>query len=436
MNVDAINKALLQGAINEPGLFPHLDNLHESTLVLDIDFGLQTLPEIPGLLTIRGPRQFGKSTWLESQLYLFCKEHGPGSAFYLNGDVIIDQQDLLNKLESILHLFSKKSKHKAIFIDEITSIPNWEKSFKILADRNQLKSILVITTGSKATDLRRGHERLPGRKGKIDRTEYLFTPISYSEFHKKCHKKFRQQTLIAYLISGGSPIAITELMHHNRIPEYLITLTRDWIIGEIASSGRDRSSLLSIFEVIFKFAGTPVGFTKLAKEAGMANNTVASGYIELLKDLLCITTIQECDPLTHKIDRKKPSKFTFINLLAAIAFHPAKIRTLEDFQNLTANEQGQWLEWLVSQELYRRNAILGLELPEELYFWKNQNHEIDFFEKHSDQLIEVKRGPTSQMEFSWFPKTFPQKKLSVLSSSEYETNFLHGQKIESWLLAY
>ena len=79
--------------------------------------------------------------------------------------------------------------------------------------------------------------------------------------------------------SGGSPIACTELADTGVIPEYVIELTRDWIEGEIALSGRNRSALMNIMKIIFRFGGTPVGQAKLAREAGLSNNTVAAGYI-------------------------------------------------------------------------------------------------------------------------------------------------------------
>jgi hypothetical protein len=41
-------------------------------------------------------------------------------------------------------------------------------------------------------------------------------------------------------------------------------------------------------ELLRRRGGSPVGQTKLAKEAGLANNTVAAGWTELLADLLCV----------------------------------------------------------------------------------------------------------------------------------------------------
>ena len=60
---------------------------------------------------------------------------------------------------------------RRLFIDEITALPQWEVAVKRLADRRVLRDVLLVTTGSRATDIRRGSE-LPGRKGKLARTDY------------------------------------------------------------------------------------------------------------------------------------------------------------------------------------------------------------------------------------------------------------------------
>jgi DNA-directed RNA polymerase specialized sigma24 family protein len=59
----------------------------------------------------------------------------------------------------------------------------------------------------------------------------------------------------AYLLSGGSPVACAELAASRRLPEYVLELTRDWVLGEFAASGRPRSSLLGIMECLHRFAG-------------------------------------------------------------------------------------------------------------------------------------------------------------------------------------
>lgn len=81
MKIAELNNALALGDINQKGLFPHLDQLAHTTYVFEIDFGLKVLPTEPGILLIRGARQYGKSTWLEQMLKNTIIEFDAGTAF-------------------------------------------------------------------------------------------------------------------------------------------------------------------------------------------------------------------------------------------------------------------------------------------------------------------------------------------------------------------
>lgn len=433
MDLKEFNYQLLQGDIDKPGLFPHLDALRESAFVFNIDFGLPVLPTEPGILLIRGPRQYGKSTWLEQEIYKTIQQFKAGSAFYINGDQLSDHNALEDEIDTLIRAFPDEAPLRRIFIDEITAITHWEMALKRLADQGKLKKILIITTGSKATDLRRGAEKLPGRKGRLDRTTYLFTPLSYQEFHRVCGKTLGQHTLIAYLLSGGSPVCCTELASKGVIPEFVIELTRDWIEGEFAAAGKSRAALLNIISVLFRWGGTPVGQAKLAREAGLANNTMAANYIEILNDLACVipTYPWDCDREINIL--RKPCKYHFTNLLAALTYHHERIRKIEDFNIISEQEQGVWYEWLVAQELLRRNALAGHEILAPLSFWQNKEHKLDFVES-PDHFIEIKRGACSPMEFSWFARHFPQKTLTVINPYEFKTGAVQGISLEKFLL--
>jgi len=432
MDIESINKHLSLGEIDRKGLFPHLDMLKEQPFEFHVDFGLKELPLEQGILLVRGARQYGKSTWLEAQIYKTIQAYGPGSAYYLNGDYITDADQLEAQLVKLLAAFTKKATVRRIFIDEITAIGHWERVLKRLADSGELKDVLVVTTGSKATDLRRGAEKLPGRKGKLARSSYLFTPISYAEFKRASGKAGEQECLIAYLLSGGSPIACTELIRHGVIPEYVIELVRDWVEGEVAASGRSRTSMLNIFSTLFRMGGNPIGQSKVAKEAGLANNTVAQGYIELFNDLACIIPAFPWDQHRHIGILRKPCKYHFTNVLVAIAYHPARIRSIQDFKELSPKEQAMFYEWIVAQELVRRKAILDQAPLDPLYFWENAAHEIDFVVQPNDYL-EVKRGQSSPLEFAWTKHQFPKSKVRVICNTPFQTECVLAITLEQFL---
>ena len=107
MDVSQINAALAVGDVTTEGVLPHLEELRRTDYVFEHDFGLEELPEEPGLLTVRGARQVGKSTWLEGRIRATVEAHGPGSAFYLNGDELGTSDDLLAAIRELAAAFSR-----------------------------------------------------------------------------------------------------------------------------------------------------------------------------------------------------------------------------------------------------------------------------------------------------------------------------------------
>jgi predicted AAA+ superfamily ATPase len=131
---------------------------------------------------------------------------------------------------------------------------------------------------------------------------------------------------------------------------------------------------------------------------------------------------------------RKPCKFHFINLAVAIAFHPSSLRYVHEFENLSPDTQGIFLEWLVAQEVWRRSVLGGQSNPEAIAFWASKEHEIDFVTPDKD-FIEVKRGKASPLDFSWFSKVFPRDHLTVICSSPFTSKQVTGITIESFLLS-
>jgi uncharacterized protein len=433
VNVNQINDCLLRGEIDRPGVLPHHASLARAPFRFQFDFGLPDLPLEPGVLLIRGARQYGKSTWLEGSIHRTVEEHGPGSALYLNGDELYTALAFGEALSTAAAAFPQRAKVRRLFIDEITAVPEWQRVLKRALDAGDLRTVLIVTTGSKATDLRRGAERLPGRKGRLARTTFLFTPISYAEFLRVCGDRLKDRALLTYVLSGGCPLAAAELASIGRLPEHVSAMIRDWVLGECAAAGRARSSLLAVLDKLIQYGGTPLGQAKLAREAGLANNTVAAGYVELLADLMCVSLSHAWDPSRRVRIARQPAKYHFVNLLCALSFHPSRPSQTEDLEALPPTTLGALWEWLVSQELWRRAAIRGEETPEDMAHWQSKEHELDFV-LAPDQFLEVKRGRTSPLEFGWFPKVFPRGRLTVIGRDRFETDSVHGMTMEDFLL--
>lgn len=432
VNVEQVNACLLSGRLEVAGLFPRLEALAEAPAVFRWEFGLDELPEEPGVILIRGARQYGKSTWLESAVRETVRRHGTGTALFLDGDHLRDADHLAGELSRLAAAFRRDAPVRRLFIDEITAVAEWERGLKRVLDRGELRRVLVVTTGSRATDLRRGAERLPGRKGRLARTTYLFLPVPYSEFLRAGGRTLGSRALASYLLSGGSPVACGELISSGRVAEWTIETVREWIQGECARSGRSRRSLLAVMEALHRHGGTPLGQTKLARDAGLANNTVAAGWIEVLSDLLCVGTSAAWDPGRRAEIPRKQAKFPFINLLAAIAWAPDAPRSADELVRLDPERQAMWHEWAVAQELFRRGALVGRPEPERVPYWASRDHEIDFVAE-GDSFVEVKRGRATALDFGWFPRSFPKGRLTVVCATPFEADRIRGVTLEAFL---
>jgi predicted AAA+ superfamily ATPase len=422
----------LKGIVDVEGLFPRLDVAPESGF-FEWDIGIDALPREPGIIVVRGPRQYGKSTWLEFQLRETLRQFGPGTALFLNGDYIAGPDELEREIETLVGTFPAAAAVRRVFIDEITAIAGWQKAVKRLADSGILRNVLLVTTGSKANDIQREAELLPGRKGKLARTIYLLVQLPYKVFHARAFPVLKSHTLAAYLIAGGSPPACAAVLETGSVPEYIFQTTSEWIYGECALAGRSRPMLLRMLEQLMRRGSSPVAQTTLAEESGMANNTVALGYIDLLTDLLVLGTSEPWDPGRKVRVSRKASKYPFVNLLAANTWFANRHTTPASLVQSSGSERGMWWEWAVASELFRRAAKAGSPTPMQSLFWRSDKHEIDFV-RSARPWIEVKAGHASPFEFDWFTTLFPREKLLVINSERFEAKNVRGLTLEEFLL--
>ena len=128
MNAFEVNRLLASGEVRQPGVLPKLDELADERFVFHTDFGLDSLPESPGVILIRGVRQYGKSTWLQARIRESVDRYGAGSSYYLNGDEIRDGQALAAEIRQLLPLFAAGSAVRRLFVDEITAVKDWRIS--------------------------------------------------------------------------------------------------------------------------------------------------------------------------------------------------------------------------------------------------------------------------------------------------------------------
>lgn len=108
MDVKTINQLLAEGNIDREDMWPRIVEMESKAHQFRFEFGLNELPTDPGLIIIRGPRQYGKSTWLDINLRQSAEEFGKGSSYYLNGDEIASADELDLELTNLYASYSDR----------------------------------------------------------------------------------------------------------------------------------------------------------------------------------------------------------------------------------------------------------------------------------------------------------------------------------------
>ena len=183
-----------------------------------------------------------------------------------------------------------------IFLDEVTRIPDWAGAIRGLIDNDELLGTTIIATGSHATDLREGGERLPGRRGGDTELDIHVSPLSFREYLEVCYPDlalppavarlnrdevaaghnarlgFRLQVeplLLRYLSTGGYLTALNDEAIYGAVRAETYQTYREAIVGEFARA-KFRDSYLR--EVINWIAG------HLGQEFELAGNCGRYGH--------------------------------------------------------------------------------------------------------------------------------------------------------------
>lgn len=145
---------------------------------------LDKLPlELPGIYTLVGGRQVGKSTLLKQAMrrLLVRNRAAPTQLAYVTCEPFADANDLRSALDDVLAAFSEDSL-AWLFVDEVTYVDGWDRTIKFLADAGRFERVFVLLTGSDRILIEDSMKRLPGRRGRADVHDFHLRPLSFAEF--------------------------------------------------------------------------------------------------------------------------------------------------------------------------------------------------------------------------------------------------------------
>jgi len=157
--------------------------------------------------------------------------------FYYSCDIVDSPRELIEIVTKyIIGARQDTKKRLYIFLDEISSVRDWQRGVKYLADSGRLRGVTLILTGSHSIDIKRGQERLPGRRGSVNEVlDKILVPMKFSEYVETIDESLREKirtlgllplngrkACIRHLVEGKIPSELHELSYLQEIKQPLL----------------------------------------------------------------------------------------------------------------------------------------------------------------------------------------------------------------------
>lgn len=335
---------------------------------------------IDSIITLRGPRRVGKTATLKLLIAKLIEKEKwkPSSILWLNAETTRTMSQLENIIEEIIINF----KPKLLCIDEITAVTGWQRVIKKLRDTGVLNSCCLLLTGSSAHDLKRGAERMAGRRGNIENADRVLLPMNFSEFRKQVQKvapdKDVHELQSSYLACGGFPIRVELFVNAIRNkkefdPMEQLSVFDDVLFYEINRRHLDRNIALEVLARLSTISLHSCSYEGFAKPLTITKDT-ARRYLDAFGDAFLLATISSYDTSRNRVAPKKDRKFIWID--PCLAYLVVKLG-----QGELIDEESR-AEASIGIELLRRHELRlweGLSSPRNVFTWKsNSGKEVDF----------------------------------------------------------
>jgi len=373
----------------------------------------------PGIHTLRGPRQIGKSTALKLLVERATEEWAPRRIAYLALDLLEGRP--LGELAATVNRTKELAgtpEPMILLLDEVTVVDGWQTAIKALWDDGTLREDVVVCAGSSAVDLHRGAaERLPGRRGAGG--DHALFPHSFATFARalddsvplspelsveelvseqgrdtlrdvQVHGPRLATALERYLSFGGLPHAIAEAFTGERHPsERTLAVANDTLLREAQRRGASRAAVHALLERLIRSLGSSLSWTSLAQDMAVSQPT-ARDYVEFLAASYQLLPVYSwrADSGTPALGRDK--KLYFADPLLHSAAHTQAPGLAVDLPALVENAVAVALQRRYEPVQLRME---GFDRPSRLHVWRTRRSgEVDFVCGPHDSLaaVEVK----------------------------------------------
>ena len=353
-----------------------------------------------GVMTLRGPRQIGKTTYIKSLIRELLDGKAPATnIFFYNTELLADERELFEIAREFTG-FASSGKHY-IFLDEITLVPRWEYAVKHLIDTGLGVETLFILSGSSAVDLRRGGERLPGRRG-IAQPDRLLLPLSFRQycllqnFEKtealgvnqwqeslttllpkiKVFFPQLQSYFENYLFHGGFPLAIADYLQTRSLSAQTLETYKAVVISDFEKWRKDRITLRNLSRHILASLSTPLSWNGMAQDVGGIASNTAKEYTQLLADSYMLYILEFLDKGKQTSRPNKNRKL--------YPFDPLIYQVLAQIANVAFENRAEpnLIEGVVGEALMRNTETElyeGFSRLASTFYWRSaRDKEVDF----------------------------------------------------------
>lgn len=390
---------------------PTLERLKKAPKILSHPIKKRIIPENDRIFIMKGPRQIGKTTLVKLLMKdLLQKGNPPASLLYLSMDIagLKNEHDLFTALVNY-HQFadSKKTADRFIFLDEVTTVTDWQTAIKKAYDSGMLRNSFLLATGSSALDLTRGSERLPGRRGKhphendLEMLPLLFrhhvenllpqVPLpepwrpgfmSFEELFANARQLSYYDTEIkkafdGYLLTGGLPLSTNEYLDSggetiSPAPYYTYLQA---MLGDAVKTGKNEHFFREIMTAVISKRFEPLDAHLITQMTAVGSHNTIAQYLETLEGFYVLRLINQPRTLGAALPAfKKRKKVYFRDPFFYHVLHAWSSGIPDPYQLC-----GKRMQDPVFKSKLVENTVGAhlMTVNGRLFFWRN-SYEIDF----------------------------------------------------------
>lgn len=293
--------------LEDPAAFRQLDpqlRLLKQQPLVHRSYLLDELPaDTPGIYTIGGGRQVGKTTLMKQWMAKLIDDGiAPERIRFITGELIDDHHSLVRLVSDIVSAMPD-GEIGFLILDEVTYIRDWDKGIKYLADAGIIEKLGLFLTGSDLAIIKEARMWFAGRRGASRIVDFHLFPLNFFETVQLKGTLLPgridalldgradsiapvaaelQEAFELYLAHGGFLLAINDFAREGRIRQATFSTYSDWIRGDVLKRGKQEHYLREILEAIVKRCGSQITWNALSKDLSIDHPKTVSDYVDLL----------------------------------------------------------------------------------------------------------------------------------------------------------